>query len=203
MFGAGQYRLQLFDALGNLIEDNLGASADLGTIAASLSPFVGDTGAGGVQGLVPAPPAGSGAAQEYLQAGGTFGPLTVVVPSTPAANQAGFLFVPGRTIAASTATLALTDAGSEVSFSNTSVSTTLTVPPDSTGLWPTNVATQIMVSNEIGSGNLSIARGSGVTLVWPGSSASSADRTLAPNGQAVLTHKRTGNLWTIIGAGIS
>lgn len=203
IFGTGLYTLQLFDALGNQIFNAPGESSDPNYIASAIPVFTGDTGAGGAQGLVPAPFAGSAAAGDYLGAGGAFGPLQIVVPAAPAANQAGFLFVPGRTIAASTAALALTDAASEVSFSNASVASTLTIPSDATALWLTGVATQIMISNEIGSGVLTIARAAGVSLVWPGSSATSANRTLAANGQALLTHKRTANLWTIIGAGIS
>ena len=203
MFGSGLYSLQLFDQFGNQLWFQPGEATDPNYIASAIPVFTGDTGSGGVQGLVPAPIAGAAAAGDYLGAGGSFGPLNVVVPASPAANQAGFLFVPGRTITANAATLALTDAASEVSFSNSSVASTLTLPPDSTALWRTDVATQIMVSNEIGSGNLTIARGAGVSLVWPGSSATSANRTLAANGQALLTHKRAANLWTIIGAGIS
>lgn len=203
MFGAGQYRLQLFDQLGNLLWDNLGAAADLNSIQASLAPFTGDTGAGGAQGVVPAPPAGSAANGFYLTAGGIWAPLLVKVPAAPSANQAGFLFVPGRTIAAATGTLALTDAGSEVNYANASVASTLTIPTDAAALWRTDVATQIMISNEIGSGALTIAPSATVNLVWPGSSATPANRTLAANGQCVLTHKRASNLWTIIGAGVS
>lgn len=203
MFGTGQYRLQLFDSLGDLIEDNLGAAADLNSIQAGLTVFAGDTGTGGAQGLVPAPPAGSTAAGDYLGAGGAWGPLLVAVPTAPAPTQAGFLFVPGRTITTNSATLALTDAASEVSFVNSSIASTLIIPPDASGLWLTDVATQIMVANEIGSGVLTIAQGVGVSLVWPGSSATPANRALAANGQVVLTHKRVANLWTVIGAGLS
>lgn len=39
-------------------------------VTAMLNPFVGDSGTGGTQGLVPAPPAGSNAAFEFLSAGG-------------------------------------------------------------------------------------------------------------------------------------
>lgn len=203
LFGSGQYRLQLFDAFGNLQWDNLGAAADLNSIAATLPPFTGDTGSGGAQGVVPAPPAGSAASGYYLTASGVWAPLLVTVPAAPAANQAGFLFVPGRTITTAAATLALTDAGSEVSFLNTSVASVLTIPSDATALWRTDVCAQIMVSNEIGSGALTIGGAAGVSIVWPGSSATPASRSLAANGQCVLTHKRAANLWTIIGAGIS
>lgn len=45
---------------------------DVVAIGASSAPFVGDSGSGGVAGLVPAPPAGSTAAGKFLKADGTF-----------------------------------------------------------------------------------------------------------------------------------
>jgi hypothetical protein len=64
-------------AANTLKGNNTGSTAnasDLTTtqVTAMLNPFVGDTGAGGTQGLVPAPPAGSRAAGDFLSAGGSW-----------------------------------------------------------------------------------------------------------------------------------
>ena len=201
IWGSGIYRQQLFDVLGNLVWDQLTEAADPNYIISLIPNFVGDSGAGGVAGLVPAPAAGTAAAGDYLSANGAFGPLLVVVPATPAVNQAGFLFVPTRTISTTSGTLALTDAGGNVSYNNAS-NGTLTIPNDATGLWPNGPITQIMLSNLIGSGNWTLTPATGVSLVWPGSSPTSGSRVLAANGQAVLS--RIGvNSWTVIGAGLS
>lgn len=42
---------------------------------ATLAPFTGDSGTGGIKGLVPAPAAGDGAASKYLKADGTWGTI--------------------------------------------------------------------------------------------------------------------------------
>ena len=203
MFGSGQYRLQLFDAGGDLIEDNLGAAADLNTIQAGLTPFTGDTGAGGTQGLVPAPPAGSAAAGDYLQANGTFGPLNVVVPTAPAATQAGFLYVPVRQMTTTTSALALTDGGGAVSYSNVG-SGTLTVSSDANVAWPAgDIFIQIMITTSGSAGNLTLAEDAGVELFWVGSTGGTpGNRTLAPLSQCVLT--RVGpDTWYVVGVGLS
>lgn len=201
IFGVGQYRLQVFDSQGNLIDDNLGAAPDEASIAAALPVFVGDSGAGGAQGLVPAPPAGSAAEGYYLTAGGVWAPLTVVQPATPAANAAGLLYVPTRTQTTTTGALVLTDAGGNISYSNAAAGV-LTITSDAAANWRIDVLTQIMVSNLVGSGNLVLTRDSGVSLRWPGSAISNADRTLAANGQCLLTHI-VPNGWTVVGAGLS
>lgn len=201
MFGSGQYRLQLFTALGVLVEDNLGAAADLNSIQAGLTPFTGDTGSGGTQGLVPAPPPGSAAAGDYLGAGGVWGPLLVTVPAVPGPTQAGFLFVPNRVLAATTGALVLTDASSNINYANTGAGT-LTIPSDATVGWRSDVITQVRIFTNSGAGILTVAAASGVQLFWPGNSAVSANRTLAPNSLAVLSHEGP-DLWTIIGAGVS
>lgn len=201
IWGSGIYRQQLFDALGNLIWDQPTEAADPNYVISLIPAFVGDSGAGGVAGFVPAPGAGSAAAGDYLSADGAFQPLLVVVPAAPANNQAGFLFVPSRTIAITTGALVLTDAGGNVTYSNASAGT-LTLPSDATALWPASPITQIMLSNPVGSGNLTVTRAAGVSLVWPGSSGTSADRVIAANGQALLSRIGT-NSWTIVGAGIS
>lgn len=201
MFGAGQYRLQLFSALGELIEDNLGAAADLNTIAAGLSPFTGDTGTGGVQGVVPAPPAGSAAAGEYLRADGTWGPLDVVIPAAgPGATQAGFLLLPSRLMVA-TDTVGISDIGGNITWSGVGTNT-LTIPPDSALNLPGTGFAQVMINLIAGAGAVTLTQGAGVQLFWPGVSATPANRTLAANSQSVIS--RIGaNAWTVIGAGVS
>ena len=52
------------------------------------SPFVGDTGSGGTQGLVPAPPPGSAAAGDVLKADGTWG---AVVSGGTSSSSAGVM----------------------------------------------------------------------------------------------------------------
>lgn len=202
IWGSGIYRQQLWDQYGNLIWDQNTEAADPNYILSILPNFTGDTGSGGVSGTVPAPPAGSAAAGQYLSANGAFGPLLIVVPNAPAANQAGFLFQPSRTIATTSGQLALTDAGCGIIYNNSGAGT-LTIPTDATVAWLTvNVITQVAVYNLTTSGALTIARASGVSLVWPGGSGTSANRTVIANGQAVLS--RIGaNSWNIVGAGIS
>ena len=202
IYGSGQYRLVLFDFLGNQIWDSTGEATDPTYIASILSPFVGDTGSGGTAGTVPGPPAGSAVAGDYLQANGTWGPLLVTVPATPAENQAGFLFVPiTEQIIGAAYTLQLKDAGGAINFNNVSTATTLNIPADSSIAWPTTTIAQILVNNIIGTGVLSVVPAGGVTLAWPGS-ATSGTRSIAANGQFVLSRIGT-NYWTIGGAGIS
>jgi hypothetical protein len=59
--------------------------------ATSYTPFVGDSGSGGVQGLVPAPAAGDAAALKYLKADGTW---ALAVPSFSAQTANTFLSGP-------------------------------------------------------------------------------------------------------------
>ena len=202
IWGSGLYRQILTDQYGNTIWDEVTEAADPNFVISLIPNFVGDTGVGGVAGFVPAPPAGSTDAGWYLNASGVWQPLNVVVPSTPANNQAGFLFVPSRTVTTSSAALALSDAGGNVSFSLAGVGE-LTITNDATALWPNGpVITQIMLSNLIGSGNWTLMPDTGVSLVWPGSSPTPGPRILAANGQALLS--RIGfNSWTVVGAGLS
>ncbi len=55
-----------------LLDDATAAAARTTLGAADQTPVVGDSGAGGVKGLVPAPGAGDAAAGKYLKADGTF-----------------------------------------------------------------------------------------------------------------------------------
>lgn len=200
IWGSGQYRQQLFDQFGNLIWDQVTEAADPNYVVSLAPPFVGDSGAGGVQGLVPAPAAGTAAAGDYLTAAGTWGPLNVVVPASPAANQAGTLFVPFRSLTGSDST-DLTDAGGWIAYGLVPA-ITLTITSQATSGWRNDVFTQIGVSNLFAAGAITLTPAAGVTLVWPGSSSVSSARTLNPNGQCVLT-RLNGDAWTVIGAGLS
>ncbi len=201
MFGAGAYRLQLFDQTGALVWDNVGEAADLDTIAANLPVFTPDTGTGGAQGLVPAPPAGSAAAGQYLGADGTWDALNVVIPAAPAENQAGLLMAPISNMTALTRTLQLSDIGSWIQYSNSGAGT-LTIPTDAVGAWVQNVVSEIVIHTALASGGLTITPAAGVNLFWPGSSVTPGARTVAANGQVVLSYLNN-STWTIAGAGIS
>lgn len=201
IFGSGIYRLQVFDRLGNLISDQESEAADPNYVNGLAPVFVGDTGAGGIQGLVPAPPGGSGALNEYLAADGTFKSLLVVVPPIPDPKQAGFLFVPSRTVLATTAALVITDAGGSIIYNNAGAGT-LTIPSDGSVPWPLTAVTPIMIYSLASAGVLTIQGAAGVSLLWPGSSATPAARALAANGYAVL-YRVAANAWIIVGAGLS
>ncbi|HEX5235125.1 MAG TPA: hypothetical protein VFW25_07350 [Silvibacterium sp.] len=58
---------------------HLGTQDDPVPTSAFLSPFTGDSGAGGASGLVPGPSAGDAAANKFLHAGGSFQTLPVTV----------------------------------------------------------------------------------------------------------------------------
>jgi hypothetical protein len=201
IFGDGQYRQILQDALGNQIWDQVTVALGSTAILAAIPNFTGDTGAGGQAGFVPAPPAGSAAVKKYLGADGTFDSLSVVVPAAPPANQAGFLFVPQRLQTATTDAIVLTDAGGNVAYDNASAGS-LFVSNDTNVNWVGGVVTQVMITNFPASGILTLTPDSGVTLTWPGNTATSGDRLLAPNGQALLS-RIASNTWTVVGAGLS
>jgi hypothetical protein len=77
LYGGGAFQLTAANPIV------LGASAlTWARVSMNISPFTGDSGAGGVTGLVPAPPAGSAAANRFLMASGAFTAL--------AAGMSGF-----------------------------------------------------------------------------------------------------------------
>ena len=175
-------------------------SVDNLTVASPLA-FTGDSGSGGASGLVPAPPAGSAALNEYLGAGGSWAALLVTPPaSSVATNQAGYLGAPYNPQSGNYQ-FVLSDAGKLVA--NTSGSpVTFTIPSDATAGWSTGTATIIEVFSAQGMGAITLAPAGGVSLFGPPSFTSSGNRTLAANGQAVLT-RMGANYWTVVGAGIS
>lgn len=67
-----------------VVDDSGNNSSDV-----SVPVFVGDSGSGGVMGLVPAPPAGSAAASEFLSAGGTWQKVTASVAVSMYVNSVG------------------------------------------------------------------------------------------------------------------
>lgn len=201
IFGDGQYRQILQDQFGNTIWDKVTVALGSTSLAGSVPIMVGDTGSGGAAGQVPAPPAGSAALGEYLSADGTFKPLQVVMPAAPTANQAGFLYVPNRQVTLTSAALALSDSGSSLSYANASAGSLL-ITGDASVNWALGVITQIMLFNPPTSGIWTLTPDSGVALIWPGNTGTSATRALAPNSQALLS--RVGaNFWTVVGAGVS
>ena len=93
-------------------------------------------------------------------------------------------------------TLALTDSGKHY-YSTTSATETITIPPNSSVAFDTGTA--IMIVNK-GTGNVDIARGSGVSLYLAGN-ATSANRTVTTYGMATLIKTGT-NEWFISGTGV-
>lgn len=74
--------------LGNVSGSTAAAAALTGTQANGVLPaFTGDTGSGGVKGLVPAPAAGDTAAGRFLSAGGTFAAPTFTQSGTGAVSR--------------------------------------------------------------------------------------------------------------------
>jgi hypothetical protein len=76
-----------------ILGNNTGSTANAADLTATqvtamLNPFVGDTGSGGTQGLVPAPAAGTRAAGDFLSANGTW---AYVDQSTPLYNPFSFI----------------------------------------------------------------------------------------------------------------
>lgn len=201
IFGDGSYRQILQDRLGNQVWDRVTVALGSSAIIATIPDFTGDTGAGGARGLVPAPPVGSTAAGDYLSADGSWGPLDVVVPTVPAPNQAGLLLVPQRAIATTSGSLLLSDAGGAILYANAGAGTLL-ITDDSTANWLTGVVTQIMVYNQASSGNLVLTQDTVTVLLWPGNTATGTNRTLAANGQCLLS-RVAANTWTVVGSGLS
>lgn len=117
-------------------------------------------------------------------------------PTTLNSDSIGFRGAPINTQDA-TYTLVMLDSGKTIL--HTSASThTWTIPPNSSVAYPTG--TVIVVAN-IGSGAVTIARGSGVALRIGGSSTDS-NKTLVQHGIASLLKLDT-NSWYISGTGVS
>jgi hypothetical protein len=95
------------------------------------------------------------------------------------------------------ATLAATDAGKHY-YSTLATANTLTIANNSSVSW--SVGTAITVVNR-GSGNITIAQGTGVSLYLAGNS-TAANRTITSYGMATLLNVAA-NVWMINGTGVS
>jgi hypothetical protein len=95
------------------------------------------------------------------------------------------------------ATLAATDAGRHY-YSTLATANTLTIANNTSVSW--SVGTAITVVNR-GSGNITIAQGSGVSLYLAGN-ATSGNRTISTYGMATLLNVAA-NIWMINGTGVS
>ena len=127
---------------------------------------------------------------------GTVDYRLTATPTTINSDSIGYRGAPLNTQDADY-TLVLVDSGKTVL--HTSASThTWTIPPNSSVAYPSG--TVIVVAN-IGSGAVTVARGSGVSLRI-GGSATNGDKTLAQHGIASLLKLDT-NSWYISGAGVS
>ena len=115
-------------------------------------------------------------------------------------NTAGFAIgyrdIPQLSFTGNT-TIALTDAGKHY-YSTLSTANTLTIPNNSSVAYSTGATINII--NQ-GTGNITIAQGTGVTLYLAGNS-TSGNRTLASYGVATLTKVAT-DTWFIAGVGLT
>jgi hypothetical protein len=115
-------------------------------------------------------------------------------------NTAGFAIgyrdIPQVAFTANT-TLATTDAGKHY-YSTLATANTLTIANNTSVSW--SVGTAITVVNR-GSGNITIAQGSGVSLYLAGNS-TAANRTISTYGMATLLNVAA-NIWMINGTGVS
>ncbi|HZZ37117.1 MAG TPA: terminase family protein [Caulobacteraceae bacterium] len=130
------------------------------------------------------------------KAGDTATALNLTPAATPAANAAGFLGLPVVTLN-STANLSTAHNGRMVRHTDSSAYS-WTIPPISSAAWVLNTA--IAVRN-IGSGVITLARGSGVVLRKGGSSID-ANVALAQWGFAFLSMEDN-DVWLVQGSGLS
>ena len=84
-----------------------GGSPFIALLNPAPAPFVGDSGSGGTAGAVPAPPSGSAAAGDFLNAGGAWSapatvPSGVVVPFAGSSAPTGWLLCYGQSLSTST-----------------------------------------------------------------------------------------------------
>jgi hypothetical protein len=130
----------------------------------------------------------------------TVGTGSVNITGNLVANTAGFnvgyLNIPQVAFTAN-ATIAATDSGKHY-YSTLSTANTLTISNNAVTSW--QVGTSISIVNG-GSGTMTIAPGSGVTLYLAGNS-SSASRTLSSYGMATILNVAA-NVWYINGSGLA
>jgi hypothetical protein len=161
-----------------------------GNDSAYVLPMVGDSGSGGTQGLVPAPPAGSAAAGDFLNAGGTW------------TAPAGTYTLPGATAGALGGVELNTDLGGTATAPNV-VATHLTAPlpvvQGGSGLAYAPFDVPIFAPG-VGTNNQKLLRiALARTVTFPASAANSfAVASAASTGTAVYTLKKNGTSFATV-----
>jgi hypothetical protein len=127
-------------------------------------------------------------------------PGNIITTGNVTGNTAGFAIgyrdIPQVSFTGN-ATLAATDAGKHY-YSTLATANTLTIANNTSVSW--TVGTAITVVNR-GSGNITVAQGTGVSLYLAGNS-TAANRTVATYGMATLLNVAA-NVWMINGTGVS
>jgi len=136
--------------------------------------------------------------QAVLRAGSTMTGELILPDIGPTSDRSGgFRCSPQNFKDATSYTLVLADAGKTIRHADSSAHT-FTIPPNSSVAFP--LGTIIGFVN-VGSGALTIARGSGVTMRWAGTG-SNANRSLGEWGWASI-YKVSTDIWMISGAGLT
>jgi hypothetical protein len=134
----------------------------------------------------------------FFESGGNSRGLYMDLGNVPngAGTAVGYRDIPQVSFAAN-ATIAATDAGRHY-YSTSASNLTLTIANNTSVSWA--VGTAITVVNR-GSGNITVARGTGVSLYLAGNS-STANRTVSTYGMATLINLEA-NVWMINGTGLT
>jgi hypothetical protein len=134
----------------------------------------------------------------FFESGGNSRGLYMDLGNVPngAGTAVGYRDIPQVSFAAN-ATIAATDAGRHY-YSTSASNLTLTIANNTSVSWA--VGTAITVVNR-GSGNITVAQGTGVSLYLAGNS-STANRTVSTYGMATLINVEA-NVWMINGTGVS
>jgi hypothetical protein len=134
----------------------------------------------------------------FFESGGNSRGLYMDLGNVPngAGTAVGYRDIPQVSFAAN-ATIAATDAGRHY-YSTSASNLTLTIANNTSVSWA--VGTAITVVNR-GSGNITVAQGTGVSLYLAGNS-STANRTVSTYGMATLINLEA-NVWMINGTGLT
>jgi hypothetical protein len=134
----------------------------------------------------------------FFESGGNSRGLYMDLGNVPngAGTAVGYRDIPQVSFAAN-ATIAATDAGRHY-YSTSASNLTLTIANNTSVSWA--VGTAITVVNR-GSGNITVAQGTGVSLYLAGNS-SAANRTVSTYGMATLINVEA-NVWMINGTGLT
>ena len=134
----------------------------------------------------------------FFESGGSSRGLYMDLGNVPngSGTAVGYRDIPQVSFAAN-ATIAATDAGRHY-YSTSASNLTLTIANNTSVSWA--VGTAITVVNR-GSGNITVAQGTGVSLYLAGNS-SAANRTVSTYGMATLLNVAA-NVWMINGTGVS